>query len=109
MDKRHEHTRVCWGLLYLHDFRVTYVQRLGASTVQILHDQLKHTTGSCSDVEFLKRLTRITMTKQEPYMEYVVLDVTDLNTGVLCSRAVLEQRLEPEWSSKGLWACFIVL
>lgn len=26
---------------YLHDFRVAYVQRLGASAVQILHDQLR--------------------------------------------------------------------
>lgn len=37
-------TGLCRSLSYLHDFRVTYVQRLGASAVQILHDQLKRTT-----------------------------------------------------------------
>lgn len=36
-------------------------------------------------------------------MENVVLDVTDLNTGVLCSWAVLEERLKPGENSKELW------
>lgn len=36
-------------------------------------------------------------------MENVVLDVTDLNTGVLCSWAVLEERLKPGGNSKESW------
>lgn len=40
---------------------------------------------------------------QHPYVENVVLDVTDLDTGVLCSWPVLEQRLKPEWNRKESW------
>lgn len=33
-------------------------------------------------------------------MENVILDVADLNTGVLCCWSVLEQGLEPGWNRK---------
>lgn len=33
---------IWFNLSYLHDFCVAYVQRLAASAIQILHDQLKH-------------------------------------------------------------------
>lgn len=46
--------------------------------------------------------------RQRPYVENVVLDVTDLDTGVLCSWPVLEQRLKPEWNSKELWVYYMV-
>lgn len=40
---------------------------------------------------------------KQPYVENVVLDVADLDTGVLRSRPVLEQRLKPEWNRKESW------
>lgn len=40
---------------------------------------------------------------KQPHVENVVLDVADLDTGVLRSRPVLEQRLEPEWNRKESW------
>lgn len=41
----------------------------------------------------------------QSYMENVVLDVADLDAGVLRRRAVDEQRLEPAGSRKELSVC----
>lgn len=46
------------------------------------------------------------VSKRRTYVENVVLDVADLDAGVLCSRAVLQQRLKPAWDSNVLWVCW---
>lgn len=45
------------------------------------------------------------MSKRRPYVENVVLDVTDLDAGVLCSRPVLQQRLKPEGGQQRCCGC----
>lgn len=47
--------------------------------------------------------------EQQPHMENVVLDVADLNTGVLCSWAVLEERLKPGWNNKASWVLYRII